>query len=179
MDRRRPSGRLGLIVAVLLVCFQPAAGQIFKIPHPDTTIGNAFGASVDIDGDRVIVGASAENVCGPNSGAAYIFERDPEENVWTQTARLTPHDCVEGDFFGRSLAIDGDRAVIAASGAFPSRDASNAAYVFERDPATGTWNEVAKISGDRQREEGSFAASVSLDGDRVLITTSGDPIRHE
>ena len=168
---------LSFVVVLSISMITNASGQIFKIPHPDTTIGNAFGASVDIDGDRAIVGASAENICGPNSGAAYIFERNREEGVWFQVAKLTPYDCVVGDFFGRSLSIDGDRAVVAASGAFPSRDASNAAYVFERD-STGAWTEVAKIAGDPNREEGSFAASVSLDGDRMLITTSGDPIRH-
>ena len=156
-----------------------AQAQIFKIPHPDTTIGNAFGSSVDIDGDRAIVGASAENICGPNSGAAYVFERSPEVGEWIQVARLVPSECVAGDFFGRSLSIDGDRIVVAASGAFPSRNASNAAYVFERDPEIGAWNQVAKIARDSKIEEGSFAASVSLDGDRLLIVTSGDPIRHE
>ena len=167
------------IVFVQLMAIAPAHSQIFKIPHPDTTIGNAFGASVDIDGDRAIVGASAENICGPNSGAAYVFERDPEEGNWVQVARLTPQDCVVGDFFGRSLSIDGNRVIVAASGAFPSRNASNAAYVFERNEETGAWEEVAKIARDTQIEEGSFAASVSLDGDRALIATSGDPIRHE
>ena len=168
------------LLGILLTIFVPAASaQIFKIPHPDTTIGNAFGSSVAIDGDRALVGASAEKICGPNAGAAYVFERDSTEGTWSQVARLTPRDCAIGDFFGRSLSISGNRAVIAASGSFPSSNASNAAYIFERDAVTGEWEEVAKISRRSDREEGSFAASVSLDGDRLLIATSGDPIRHE
>lgn len=162
-----------------LAPMQQVEAQIFKIPHPDTTIGNAFGSSVAIDGNRALVGASAERTCGPNAGAAYVFERDSTEGTWSQAARLTPRDCVIGDFFGRSLSISGNRAVIAASGAFPSRNASNAAYIFERDSTSGEWNEVFKISHRSEVEEGSFAASVSLDGDRLLIATSGDPIRHE
>ncbi len=154
-----------------------AQAQIFKIPHADTTIGNGFGSSVAIDGNRALVGASAESVCGPNSGAAYVFERDSEQEVWRQVARLTPQSCVSGDFFGRSLSISGDRAVIAASGAFPSRNASNAAYIYEREPESGQWKEVTKISRTGEVDEGSFASSVSLDQDRLLIVTSGDPIR--
>ena len=153
--------------------------QIFKIPHADTTIGNGFGASVSIDGNRALVGASAESICGPNSGAAYVFERDNEDEVWSQIAKLTPSSCVSGDFFGRSLSISGDRAVVAASGSFPSRSASNAAYIYERNPETGDWKEVTKIQRKDNMDEGSFAAAVSLDGDRLLITTSGDPIRNE
>ncbi|MEM8488527.1 MAG: FG-GAP repeat protein [Bacteroidota bacterium] len=182
MKNRRPSTRiLGLLLTALLLLapLQQVEAQIFKIPHPDTTIGNAFGSSVAIDGNRALVGASAERTCGPNAGAAYVFERDSTEGTWSQAARLTPRDCVIGDFFGRSLSISGDRAVIAASGAFPSRNASNAAYIFERDSTSGEWKEVFKISHRSDVEEGSFAASVSLDGDRLLVATSGDPIRHE
>ncbi|MEZ4702489.1 MAG: hypothetical protein R2834_19305 [Rhodothermales bacterium] len=170
---------LGLL-AVIVVSFtaSPANGQIFKIPYADTSAASAFGVSVAIDGNRALVGASAENNCGPNSGAVYVFERDSELETWVQMARLTPRDCVEGDFFGHGLSLSGNRALITASGNLTSRNASNAAYVFERDSTSGEWVEAAKIVDERKEEEGSFAASVSLDGDRALITTSGDPIRH-
>ncbi len=177
---RRP-GRVAPVVllAVALAGVVPtASGQIFKIPYADTTTTNAFGVAVAIDGDRALVGASAENLCGPNSGAVFVFERDPELEAWSQTARLQPDECVEGDFFGHALSLSGNRALIAASGSFSNRNASNAAYVFERDTTSGAWMQVAKIADERTEEEGSFAASVSLDGDRALITTSGDPIRH-
>ena len=171
---------LQLFLAMVLVSMPSATyGQIFKIAHPDTTTGNGFGTSVDIDGNRALIGASAEDVCGVNSGAAYIYERDDEDESWKKVTRLVPSDCVEGDFFGRSLSIHGDRAVVAASGTFPNRNASNAAYLFERNSETGEWKEVAKIKQYQEVEEGSFAASVSLDGDRLLVTTSGDPIRQE
>ena len=169
---------LQLFLAMVLLSMPSVThGQIFKISHPDTTTGNGFGTSVAIDGDRALIGASAEDVCGVNSGAAYIYERDDEDESWKKVTRLVPSDCVEGDFFGRSLSIHGDRAVVAASGTFPNRNASNAAYIFERNGETGEWKEVAKIKQYEEVEEGSFAASVSLDGDRLLVTTSGDPIR--
>ena len=148
-------------------------GQIFKIAHPDTTIGNGFGTSVAIDGNRALIGASAENVCGPNSGAAYIYERDAEDESWKPVTRLLPSTCVEGDFFGRSLSIHGDRAVVTASGTFPNRNASNAAYIFERDSENGEWKEIAKIKQYDDVEEGSFAASVSLDGNRLFSNYIG------
>jgi len=179
---RKNKWRYGLQIFLAMVLLSmPSAtyGQIFKIAHPDTTTGNGFGTSVDIDGNRALIGASAEDVCGINSGAAYIYERDDEDESWKKVTRLVPSDCVEGDFFGRSLSIHGDRAVVAASGTFPNRNASNAAYIFERNSETGEWKEVAKIKQYQEVEEGSFAASVSLDGDRLLVTTSGDPIRQE
>jgi hypothetical protein len=50
--------------------------------------------------------------------------------------------------------------------------------VFERDSA-GAWRQTAKLTAELATEsdqsEGSFAASLALDGDRALVTTAGDP----
>lgn len=152
----------------------PAPAQIFKLPHPDTTAGTFFGVSVAIDGDRAVVGASSEDSCGPNGGAAYVFERDPVTDTWHETDRLLAEDCTAGDYFGRSLDLSGDRILASAARGIFNVKSTNAAYVFERDFTTGAWHQVAKLESDPDGEEGSFATSVSLDHDRALITTSGD-----
>lgn len=167
-----------LVCATVLSCFlyaPRAAAQIYELPPPDTTAGNFFGNATSLDGDRALVGASGENVCGENSGTAYIFERDPETDTWQRVARLVPGDCEADNFFGRSVSLSGDRALVAASGEFFSTEASNAAYLFERD-STGTWKEVVRLTLDTEAQEGPFAAAVALDGDRALITASGDPV---
>jgi hypothetical protein len=164
-----------LFAAMFAAGVLPAQGQIYELPHPDTTAGNAFGGAVAIDGDRALVGAVGEASCGENAGAAYIFERDPTTDAWAEVARLVPRDCTPKTFFGRSVALSGDRALVAASGEFFSEETSNAAYVFERDPADSTWKQVARLTAPRQMREGAFAASVALDGDRALVTTWGDP----
>ncbi|GAB5520811.1 MAG: FG-GAP repeat protein [Rhodothermales bacterium] len=164
--------RVLLIVAGLL-SVSTAHAQISRLPHADTTRGNAFGISVAISGDRVLVGASGEDACGANSGAAYVYERSDSTGLWIETGRLVAADCRAGTFFGRSLDLDGDRAVIAAAGEFFSLTVPNAAYVFERD-STGTWQQVDKLRPDSGMQEGGFASSVSLDGDQLLVTASGD-----
>lgn len=164
----------GLLLLLLtgLAGIGPAQAQIAKLPHPDTTRGNFFGVSVAIDGYRALVGASGEATCGPNAGAAYVFEWQAE--TWNEVARLTPSVCIPGEFFGRSVALSGDRALVAASAEFFASSASNAAYLFERT-ADGTWDQIARLTVEPNRPEGAFAASVALDGDRALITTWGDP----
>ncbi len=166
---------LVLFGALLFGGAWPVHAQIFKLPHPDTTAGNFFGVSVSIDGTRALVGASGENVCGENSGAAYLYERDPESREWVERAKLTPSDCKEDHFFGRAVALSGDHAIVTAYRPFFSTALSNAAYVFERDPDTGQWRETAKLTTRNSEQEGAFAATVSLDGDRALITSTGDP----
>ena len=170
-----------MLLALLVGGGRPALAQIFELPYADTTAGTFFGGAVAIDGDVAVVGASGESEEGENAGAAYVFERDPDTDRWHQAARLTPLDAKAGLFFGRSVSVSADRVLIAASGEFFSLETPNAAYVFERDEATGTWEQAAKLtprtSGHAASEEGAFAASVSLDGDRALVTTWGDALK--
>ena len=161
-----------LILLGILFSTGSARGQILELPRHNLVAGDFFGTAVAISGDRILVGATAVEACGSNSGAAYVYERD-FRGEWRLVAELVPSDCSEGKFFGRSVDISGDYAVVAASQEFFSRESPNAAYIFERD-STGVWREAAKLTGSSQQEEGAFATSVSIDGTRLLITTSGD-----
>ena len=147
-----------------------AHGQIISLPH-SAAPEDAFGVDVAFDGERAVVGASGEDECGANSGAAYVFEQDGAPERWTETARLTPSTCEEGAFFGRTMDLDGDRIVVGASSEFFGHRRPNAAYVFEYED--DEWRETARLEPDAAREEGAFASSVSIDGDRILVTTSG------
>ena len=170
----RTSRRLLFLLACLIGATPVAYAQIDKLPHPDTTSGNFFGVAVSVDGNRALVGASSEDTCADNAGAAYLFEKDAETHHWRRVAQLMPTDCLLGLFFGRSVSLSGDRALVAAAAEFYAAKTSNAAYIFERD-TTGTWVQKAKLTIDTEEDEGPFAASVSLDGDRALVTTWGDP----
>jgi hypothetical protein len=174
---RQPSVRTRLLlIAVAVVASNTVAfGQIFELPRTDTTKGDFFGTAVAIDGDRVLVGATAVNTCGVNSGAAYLYELSADLEEWRYEAKLVPSDCQEGRFFGRSVSLSGNYAVVASSREFFSLEASNAAYVFERD-SLGNWSETARLTGVSEEREGAFATSVSIDGGRILVTTSGDPV---
>lgn len=151
----------------------PANAQIFSLPAPDTTIGNYFGTAVAIDGNIAVIGATGEPSCGPNSGAAYIYEMD-DTGDWIETAHLLPVECREEIFFGKTVAISGNRILIAAYVPFFSKQTSNSVYVYEKDPETGEWILRDLILQPNDATQGPFASSISLNGDRILITTSGD-----
>jgi len=177
MPRFRRIPRLVHILLVALALLSagvmPVAAQIFELPRPDTSDTRSFGVSVAMAGDVAVVGASGENECGTNSGAAYVYERDSTDGAWSRAARLTPSECREGAFFGETVDVDGNRIIISASSEFFASPKSNAAYIFERD-ATGDWAEAARLTGAVGREEGAFAADVAIQGDRAVVTTSGD-----
>lgn len=163
-----------LVLLVTLIGASPSHGQIVRLPHADTTRSNFFGVAVAIEGYRAIVGASGEDSCGANAGATYVFEREDADGAWRQTARLAPSVCIPGEFFGRSVALSGNRVLVAASAEFFASQASNAAYLFEID-GNGTWRQHARLTVNTGPEEGAFASGVALDGDRAVITTGGDP----
>jgi hypothetical protein len=129
-----------------------------------TQAGDAFGSSVSISGDTIVVGALSEDSSslGVNStpnegssfaGAAYIFVRSA--GVWSQQAYLKPAavgTTQASDAFGVVVSISGDTVVVGATGEDGSGLGSNstpdeasassgAAYVFVRnagflDPAS-------------------------------------------
>ena len=162
-----------IVVGLSLLCVSESRGQIYRLSPSDTTAGNFFGSAVAIDDSLAIVGASGNSQCGENSGAAFVYEMDAS-NEWREVAHLIPDDCKDGLFFGKAVAISGNRAAVVAYMPFFSGVESNTVYVFERDPIDHSWAQTAKLRQTSDQLEGAFAASISLDGDRLLITTAGD-----
>ena len=163
-----------VVLAVLVMAgTAPADAQIYNLPRPDTADVSSFGVSVAIDGDYAVVGASAEDECGMNSGAAYVYEQDGRTGSWQRVTRLTPSTCRANAFFGERVDVSGERIIVSASSEFFASEKSNAAYVYERD-TSGTWRETARLTGIVGEEEGLFASGVALDGDRAAVTTSGN-----
>ena len=134
--------RLWVTLACVMLGGVPisASAQIFELPRPDTSDTRSFGVSVAVYDNVAVVGASGENVCGENSGAAYVYERD-DTGGWGRAARLTPSECREGSFFGEQVDVHEGRIIISASSEFFAAPKSNAAYIYERSDS-GAWTEV-------------------------------------
>ncbi len=139
--------------------------QQAKITASDAQAGDNF-VSCAISGDYAIVGASDEDAGGSDAGAAYIFIRSGTS--WTQQAKITASDAEEEDYFGLSVSISGDYAIVGAYWEDPgdTYDAG-AAYIFYR---SGTdWTQQAKLTASDAEEEDYFGLSVSISGDYAII----------
>jgi MYXO-CTERM domain-containing protein len=129
----------------------------------DSTVDGAFGTSVAVGGGVVVVGAT--NPVG--NGAAYVFAQNG--TTWTQQAKLTPSDSKVNDQFGASAALSGGTLVVGAPNAYYPGLAyrGGAAYAFVQ---TGTiWTQQYEFSGHADGSSDHFGASVSVDGDTVLV----------
>jgi hypothetical protein len=82
----------------------------------------------------------------------------------------------QGDRLGWSVAIDGNTAVIGAP--FHNEDVSGqgAAWIFARDPATGSWSERKRLTASDFGTNNHFGTSVAIDGDTVLVGAPGNDI---
>jgi len=143
-----------------------AWGQVARLTASDGVIGSAFGYSVSIDGDTVLVGAiSGMNGEGIRTGSSYVFERNTGgTNAWGETAKIVASDGEDMDYFGYSVCIDGDVAIIGTAWE------GDSAYICERNAGgTNAWGEMAKLTDPPGAISNRFGSSVSLDGDVALI----------
>ena len=152
-----------------------AATQEAQLLATNGAMDDFFGVSVSLSGERALVGAYlGDSVSGvQNAGAAYVFERQTN-GVWIQTAQLAATGGVGGDFFGISVSLSGDRALVGASrAAVGAAVRAGSAYVFDRQ-ANGAWTQTAQLlaSGGTQNDE--FGYSVSLSGARALVGAPED-----
>ena len=91
----------------------------------------------------------------------------------TNQSKIVSSDRDDIDFFGYSVSIDGDTAVVGAyqedddvDGNIPHVDAGSA-YVFTR--TNNVWSQQAKLVASDRDAGDYFGISVSIDGDTVVI----------
>jgi len=142
-----------------------------KIVAADAEADDLFGFSVSLSGDYAIVGASTEDAGGTSAGAAYIFYRT-DTNAWDAGTKIVAPDAEAGDYFGRSVSLSGDYAIVGAHYESAEGTEAGAAYIFHRTD-TNTWDAGTKIVASDASSYDNFGVSVSLSGDYALVGASG------
>ena len=135
---------VGLAMALALALPDSAQAsslrEVRKLTASDAQIRDNFGLSSALSGDTAIVGAFREDANGENAGAAYVYQRDHGgAGNWGEVAKLASSDAQAGDFFGFSVALSGDTAVVGAVHEGPGGGKRGAAYVFMRDQGGAAW----------------------------------------
>jgi hypothetical protein len=134
-----------------------------------------FGQSVDVSGDRILVGAPEDFSSGlVSSGAAYLFERDlGGAGAWGQRAQLFAGPPSGGARFGWSVSLDGDVAVVGALGD-PAFGNVGAAYVFERDQGgPDAWGQIARLEPSDGAGGWKFGTAVAVSDTTIVVGAPG------
>ena len=163
-----------------------------KIVATDRQASDYFGYSVAISGNYAIVGAyyedhdANEQNYKSDAGSAYIFELDTSGN-WGQAQKIVALDRQKSDYFGYSVAISGNYAIVGAyneghdaSGTSTSTDtdtdfksSAGSAYIFERN-TNGNWSQVQKIVASDRQIDDYFGYSVAISGNYAIVGAYGE-----
>lgn len=145
--------------------------------------GDAFGISVALSGDTLVVGAIGENSStngvatdasaadelADNSGAVYVYQRNGSS--WIEQAYIKASNTQGSDEFGSSVAVFGNTLAVGALNedssttgvnTTPNEDADNsgAVYIFSRSDSS--WVQQAYIKASNSGASDDFGNSLAL-----------------
>ena len=110
-----------------------------KLTANDGAAVDWFGRNVTLEGPTIAVGAPLSDPSGVvNAGAAYLFEKSGPG--WTQTDKIISPTPTPGAVFGASVAMDGEWLVIAAELDNLAAPSSGAAYIYEQNGSSWTYD---------------------------------------
>lgn len=128
---------------------------------PDAAI-NDFFFNVTLSDNQAFVGAVSDDDLGLNSGSVYVFSRG--STGWSFTQKLLSPDGQAGEFFGTTLAAEGELLIVSAPHSDSQALDAGVVYSFRRED-TGTWSAA-----------GSLFPSKLLDGDLMQQVDLSDGI---
>lgn len=128
-------------------------------------VNDRFGSAVELNGDRLAIGAWGDDDGKDNSGAIYLFEFSGVQ--WEQSEKLKIDDIGRGDRLGTALALDGDQLLAGVPFADEQGANSGAAYLFEF--IDGGWMQSNKLTPAIGSAGDRFATVVAIEQERVLI----------
>jgi WD40 repeat protein len=139
---------------------------LHTLNNPTPQTDDYFGVSVSISGDRAIVGASSDNTGLQNAGSAYIYDVTTGALLHTINNPTPQID----DYFGNSVAIDGNTAIV---GAYKNDVGwADAGSVYIYDVTTGAL--LHTINNPTPQYRDSFGYSVAISGNHVIVGAYDD-----
>jgi len=134
---------------------------------------DAFGFSVAIEGDVVIIGAPVDDDNGPLSGSAYIFRYDHDLSLWVEEQKLLPSDGNDLDQFGWTVAISSNVAIVGANRDDDNGSFSGSAYVYRYNDRASAWKPEEKLFPSDSAAGAVFGSSVAVADDIAVIGAAG------
>jgi hypothetical protein len=146
--------------------------QVGILTGSNSTNGDFFGACVatSADGKTIVVGASADEIAGTNTGLVYVFDRTI--NSFNQVGILTGSNSGTNDFFGISVATsaDGKTIVVGASADETTATDTGIAYVFDR--IGDSFRQVGILTGTfstNANDNYGNSVAISADGKTIIV----------
>jgi uncharacterized repeat protein (TIGR01451 family) len=142
-----------------------------KLLPADLAAEDRFGASVALDGDTVILGASDDDTgVGIDAGSAYVFTR--AGGAWSQQQKLLSPTAAAYDYFGTAVALSADVAVVGAPGVDGgSSYDTGIAFVYER--SGGAWSQTATLAPPSPGSGARYGTAVGVAAGVAVLGSGG------
>ena len=140
---------------------------VATLNNPSPAPTDAFGASVAIEGTRVVVGAPQDDSAGHDAGSTYVYDLSSATPT-VPVITLTNPDPAENDYFGTSVAISGTRVVIGARTDNTGATSAGSAYLYDLSSGTPTVP-IATLNNPSPAAHEQFGWSVAISGTQVVV----------
>jgi hypothetical protein len=161
----------------IVFVFERVAGEwsqtaILEDPTPWLQVSYWYGIALSVERDRILVGNPYK--ADGKGGSALIFDRlSTGEWVFQQEIQPDFPAFIDTDRFGISTSLCGDRVLVGALSALDDAGVpTGQAYLFERDPLSGTWNQAARLTQSRLPPfalAGVLGGSVALTESQAVV----------
>ncbi len=125
----------------------------------------AYGYALAIGDEELIVGEPLNDL---TSGFVYVYRRGPQAD-WVEHARLAPTGAENGNYFGRSIALQGNTMFIGSTVADSS---TGAVYLFQKD-AAGEWRQMTRFQPADVEQGDALGKVTVISGDLAASAAWG------
>jgi hypothetical protein len=162
----RGAPNVGIVYLYDLAGNQPA-NPIAIFDNPEAEASDRFGTSLALSSDRLVVGTPYDNAGAFKAGCVFVYAlanpaRVPQFTFYNPTP-------VEHDNFGASVAISGDRLVIADAREDVPLASRGTVRVYDLASATPLMPIAQPVDPDTLSQSG-FAIPVALHGNHVVVS---------
>jgi len=130
--------------------------------HP----GAGFGSAIDLDGDRVAIGAPGALVATQQRGEVSIFSFEVAAGRCSNAASVTDPAGASGDAFGLALDLDAGKLAVG--------NGRDRLFMFERRDEQ--WSSVARLAPPDAVAGDAFGRAVALSVDSVVAGAAFDDV---
>lgn len=150
-----------------------AWSQQAKLIAQDGAINDNFGTSLTLFKNMALIGAPGDDTMagGADAGSAYVFLRTGTN--WTQQAKLEMEGAASSNYFGLSVALSKDTAVIGVPGFDDFTTNQGCAVVFKL--AKGQWKQATQLARTPAAEDDFMGQSVAISGSIIGVGAPGAP----
>ncbi|MEP3209959.1 MAG: FG-GAP repeat protein [Maribacter sp.] len=146
--------------------------QVTRITPGGINEGDFFGYEIAANETFTVASAPFSDEKGQRTGAVYIFMRNGTK--FENTAHIIyPELATTEDYFGWSIALDGEVLVVGAPRNDSMAENAGLAYVYEH-VGNNNWNMIRQLAAPNPQPNQEFGTRVAIEAETIAISSKFD-----